>query len=230
MESPNLVHMTFWKGSKMKKCVFAMTLLMCIPVYADKAVMVYNITQQGKPLLIDTDFTVTPATASEMETNFKVRAVLVINVDTDSLIVDDGSTDSNQTPTVILYGKDERNKKFAYKIVADVNDFVTFDKVIVGGKSQAYVVASWSFSDPNWGLSTAGDTGTFGKATKAVIAKGHKIELAKTLKGMGTIERRSNTFGDGDVIATFDPKFTRDANEKNKSVRTMADIIEADLE
>jgi hypothetical protein len=219
--------MTFWKGIKMKRLVLAMTLLMCIPVYADKAVMVYNITQQCKPLLVDTDFSVTPATAGKMQTNFKLQAVLVINVDTDTLVVDDGSTDSNQTPTVILYGRDETNKKFTHKIVADVNDFVTFDKVIVAGKSKVFVVASWSFSDPNWGIFTAGDTGIFGKATKAVIEEGHKIELAKTLNGIGTIERRSNTFGDGEVVARFDPTFTKNANDWNKSVRSMAEIIQA---
>jgi hypothetical protein len=213
----------------MKKFILAITLLICIPVYADTAVIVYTLTQQAKPLLIDTDFSVMPATAAKMWTNFKLRAVLVINVDTDSLVVDDGSIDSNQTPTVILYGRDEAHKKFIYKMVADVNDFVTFDKVKVHGRSKEIVVASWSFSDPNWGLFTAGDTGTFGKATKAIIAKGRKLELPKTLKGIGTIERTISTFGDGDVIAKLDYKFTRYANENNKSVSSMADIIEADL-
>jgi hypothetical protein len=218
----------------MKKLILLILFVaLSIPSYAETIVLVYNVTQQAKPMLIDANGTVTPQTADKIKTNYKVQATLVFAADADTLVPVSDANNIHQIPTLILSGKDEMGRKFTYKLTGGS---VSLNKVAVHGHKRAsYAVCNWDFSDPNWAMFTAGDVGTFGKITSTAIVSGSndKVDVPKTLKGIGTVEHFSEglvSHGDGDTIAKLDEKIVKEVNKNGDgTVKKAVVLIEANF-
>jgi hypothetical protein len=218
----------------MKKFVFlTVVVALCVPSYAETIVLAYKVTQQAKPLLIDANSPVEPQTADKIKTNFKVRSTLVFAVEASTLVTVSDANDVNQIPTLILSDKDENGKKFTYKLTGGS---VSIDTLGANGNAKhRYAVCNWDFSDPNWAMFTDGDIGTFGKVTSAVIASKSKkkVNIPKTLKGIGTLEYFNDgsvSMGDGDTMATLDEKIVKEVNKNGTgTVKGAVALIEENL-
>ena len=214
----------------MGKSVLLMIMLaMCVPVYADTAVLVYTVSHEAAPWLFDVnDFSMTVANT---KSSFKIQGALIFAVDVDTL--ETVTPDENQSPVFILLSKDADGSQLNYTLTGSASN-VSFVKKFNVRTERTFVIGNWYFDDPNWFCSTLGTVGAFGSSLTTVTTKSGLVTVSapSTLKGIGTISKNANGaflaggVGDGQVVATLNRSITREINENgNGTVSGAAELI-----
>jgi hypothetical protein len=218
------------KESNMGKSAVLMIILgMCVPIYADTAVLVYTVSQEANPWLVeanDLNMTVT-----SIKTGFKMQAALIFAVDVDTL--ETVVPNDSQAPVLMLIGKDADGSQLNYTLTGAAAN-VSFVRKTNIGTNRGFVVGNWYFEDPNWFCSTMGNVGAFGSPLINVTTKSGLVAVTvpQILKGIGTIRKNAKGFffmggvGDGQTIATLNRNITMQINETgNGTVQAAAALI-----
>ena len=202
-----------------------------------QAVLVYKVTTPINPMIDYDD--VNGLNADVVKDNLLAYVVFDINTNYAMQIdINDanGNPDTNNNPTVILFGKDGKDK---FKITlggdkpntfvnistfGDVNSIKPFEATNM--RNTHATEAKIGFGDSNATTGFDIETDLYGKNTTIDIGIAAKFSVAKSLKGQVwfTAEGRF-VDGWGNAMATLDSKLTKDANKNNRTVeQTVANI------
>lgn len=213
----------------MKKTVLVAIILgMCTAVHADTAVLVYKITQTANPWLVDVN--ASDMIIGDLKKSFKLKGTFIVDVNTDTLepVTTYSAADTNDSPMLILQGKDVDGSTINYRIIGlRPGKNVTLKKMQESKGKKFFVRGQWDFdTEPNW----ASFVSLFGKASPTIIAKGskNKVLVAKTLKGTGHLQNGdpnnpfNNERGPVTVTATLDSSITKKVNQGGNATTSTA--------
>jgi hypothetical protein len=202
---------------------------MCVSAYADTAVLVYTVSQEAAPWLVDVDDI--GMTTAAIKATFKMQAALIftVNIDTLETVVSDAS----QLPVFILLGKDVDGSQLNYTLTGEAANVSFVKKYNVAAK-QTFVIGNWYFDDPNWFCATMGNVGAYGATMTTVVTKSGLVAVTvpQMLKGIGTLRKSGNDIffiggaGDGQTVAVLNKNLTMQVNENgNGTVQAAVELV-----
>jgi hypothetical protein len=212
-----------------KATLWIIVLTLCVPIYANTAVLVYTVNLDVRPWLVD--FNEVNLDVADAKTVFKMQAAMIFAVNTNTL--ETVVPSAEQSPVLILIGKDADGIKLNYMLTGDESS-VSFIPNINTRTGRTFVVANWCFGDSNWLYSTMGSVGAYGSAMVNVTTKSGLVSVSvpSTLRGMGTLQKGSDNplflggAGDGTVAAFLNSSLTRQVNESgNGTVQAAMELV-----